>query len=189
MRTRGGILGGIAIILMIGVGVNRYGPDKVGAIYHTQGEAIKCERVDTFEEAEAYAFLIAQVGAERGFGGGSYHYVVIYDWVFKMNEDNAVSYHSSGMNTATMGVMFCRTDNEDFNKTTMYTGRRLMIELDKQYSFTYALNHADVNKQKTDPHEYIPWIDKMGLRWDKRDEDVRLRSAPPAPSYDKWVRI
>lgn len=189
MRTRGGILGGIAIVMMIGVGVDRFGPEKIGLIYHTQGEAIKCDRVYTFQEAEQYAFDIAKVGVERGFGGGSYHYMVIYEWVFRMNEDGAISYHASGMNTATMGVMLCRTDNEEFNKTTMYTTRRLMIELDKSHQFQFALNHSDVNRQKTDPHEFIPWISKMGLRWDARAEDVRLRSAPIESNYLKWVKI
>jgi hypothetical protein len=189
MRTRAGVLGGLAIVIMVGVGVSRYGPDKVGLIYHTQGEAIPCEMVDTFEEARQYAFNIAKVGVERGFGGGSYHYIVVYQWVFRMNEDNAVSYHASGMNIATMGMMLVRTDNEDFNKETMYLARQTVIELDAKYHFEFAVNHNDVNPQKPDPHEFIPWITQMGVRWDYRAYTDKIEGTLPEPRYHKWVAI
>ena len=188
--SKGGIIGGVAVTVVLGFGVARYGPKKQGVIYHDQGKAIKCEQVDTFREAESYAMVIGQVGEDRGFGGSSYHFILIGDWIFRMNEENAISYHASGINTKALGVMMARTDDEEFNKKTAYTVRRLIGDLNAKHNYDFALFHSDVAKNgKEDPHEYRPWLIQMGLRWDARPYPMNVGNASTGPNYYKWVKI
>lgn len=139
----------------------------------------------------AYAKIIANTGLQR-FGrryGCSYHYVIIGKWIFKMQEDLAISAHTADYNTRAIGLMLCRTDDEEFNKLTMYTARLKFIELHEEHEFVLAVFHSDVSKiGKPDPQEFKPWIIMLGMRFDGRDEAKRLNIPLRKPDL-RWKQI
>jgi len=191
MKSYVASIGGIAITVLVGYGAWSFATKKEGVILHTQGETISCERVDTYEEALSYAHIIGKTGIER-FGpsyGCSYAEIYIGPWVFKAQEDLAITAHAPNYNTKAIGLMWCRTDDEEWNKITMYTGRSRFIQLNDEHKFKFSLFHSDVaTNGKTDPHEFKPWMIKLGMRFDGRDEGVR-KNVPSRQSDLSWRKI
>jgi hypothetical protein len=184
------IIGGIAITVVGGFAAIGVSTEKNGIIYHDQGPTIKVETVDTYDEALARTTGWAKYTADKFHNGSSYHYYVVGEWVFKYQEDNAISYHASGVNKGTIGIMIVNTNDQEFDKRSCYTARQLVMELDAKYHFDFALYHSDVAKNgKEDPHEMREYLNKMGMRWDSRSYPWRAAYATPFPEYQKWVKI
>lgn len=169
-------IGGLMITLMAGFGAYNYAPKKDGVLWHTQGNVIKHKDVDTYEKTLAYAKKIGMVGIER-FGpvyGCSYTEMFIGPWIIKAQDDLAITAHARGYNTNGIGLMLGRTDCEEFNKAAMANARRRFIQLNDEHHFKFSLFHSDVTKGKTDPHEFKPWLIKLGMIFDSREEGKRV---------------
>jgi hypothetical protein len=189
MKT--GRIGTLIVGVVFGFGALVYVPSKDGIIIHDQGNAIDCERVDEFYEFVKYNSNICTYTQDKWPEGGcSYRWVVNGDWILENQEEGAKSIHTRFYNSFADAIMVVRTDNEDWNKRTAYTTRLLLIELNKIHDYDFVITHqlADPTR-KSDPHEFIPWFEKMGVLWDSRPYPRRIESVLPEPSYQQWKQI
>lgn len=207
---------GTTFVVIEGYEGSRESELKIGITLHSQGDILAEDedgifqhkreiggelygpKFDIINNPSRWGRFLGQVGVDR-FGlayGCSYTVIVTPDSSLWMKRVGGIGAHASGYNSPLVGVMMTRTDNDSLNKLTLWQTRLVISALKDSLDVLFDQDidlivfHSDIaTNGKQDPQEFRPMIDKLGLRWDNRNREGRIRGVPTlSKAMRKWDR-